>query len=141
MADHSTDVMAFPERQVMRLTGLTQRQLRYWDNTNFFSPHHEREEAPRGKSPPLYSFRDLVALRTIAMLRKNRVPLQGLRKIGEWLHRWHDTPWASLRFHLAGREVIVMEPGSDVAYSTDPLGQVAIPIHMTAIAEETTEAV
>lgn len=38
--DEETDVVvsAFTEEQVSRLTGISHRQLRYWDSTKFFVP-------------------------------------------------------------------------------------------------------
>ena len=96
----NVEMIAFTPDHVARLTGLTKRQLRYWDQTGFFNPTLIDEASERfGR---IYSFRDLVGLRTVAVLR-NRVPLQELRRVGEWLHRQHETPWASLRNALLGR--------------------------------------
>lgn len=78
-----SEVIAFTSEHVCRITGLSAGQLRYWDKTEFFSPplvdHHSRRNFGR-----IYSFRDVVGLRTIAVLRK-RVPLSEVRKVGGWL--------------------------------------------------------
>src|SRR5947209_8547317 len=91
------ELLAFTTEHVCRLTGLSVGQVRYWDKTEFFSP--TLVDGVRRAFSRIYSFRDVVGLRTIAMLRnKHHVPLQQLRRIGEWLHRHHETPWSSLRF-------------------------------------------
>src|SRR6478609_9548762 len=100
-----TTVAAFTADQVCQLTGLTKRQLSYWDHTGFFPSHYADAE---GRSPfsRTYDFRDIVGLRTIALLRnKYNVPLQQLRRAGEWLARHHETPWASLIFYVGGGKV------------------------------------
>ena len=108
------ELLAFTAEHVCRLTGLSARQLRYWDATEFFSPEilddHHRRAFGR-----IYSFRDLVGLRAIAVLRNHhRVPLQELRKVGEWLLSHHETPWSSLRFALSGGKVAFAEPGTNM---------------------------
>lgn len=119
---------SFSDEQVCRLTGLTKRQLRYWDETGFFSP---ALSSPRSR---VYSFRDLVGLRTIAKLRES-VPLQELRKIGAWLKDEHKTPWASLRFYLDGRTVYFRDQQGAIV-STKPRGQ-TVCIEMREIVNET----
>lgn len=55
--------MAFPLKLTSRLTGATPSQLRRWRSTGLVVPE------TRSFRPPLYSFRDLVAIRAIAFLR------------------------------------------------------------------------
>jgi len=128
------EILAFTAEQVCRLTGLSKRQLAYWDRTSFFSPGHERG---RGAFARLYTFRDLVGLRTIAILRKDRkIPLQELRRVGEWLSRSFDTPWSSLTFFVDGRSVAFRDPATDiVAEARDP-GQTLIVIGLEPIARD-----
>jgi DNA-binding transcriptional MerR regulator len=77
-------IAAFTEEQVHRLTGVSQRQLRYWAQDNFFVPSLAAED--ESDLPPLrmYSFRDLVCLKVINALR-NKVPLGELRSVKERL--------------------------------------------------------
>ncbi len=108
-----SELLAFTSDHVVSLTGLSKHQLRYWDQTEFFTPtlidDHRRRAFGR-----IYSFRDVVGLRTISVLRnEHRIPLQELRRIGEWLRTQYQTPWASLRFYLKGRTVVFADPGSD----------------------------
>jgi uncharacterized protein (DUF433 family) len=130
------ELAAFTADHVCRLTGLSARQLRYWDATQFFSPalldEHRRRAFGR-----IYSFRDVVGLRTIAILRNtHRVPLQELRRVGEWLHQRHDTPWSSLRFALSGRRVVFYDPGSEIPVEPRGAGQKVLPIALEPIANE-----
>jgi len=126
----------FSEDKVSALTGLSKRQLRYWDRTNFFSPEFDVDDRS------VYSFRDLVGLRAIAPIRK-RVPLQELRKIDRALHEEfqenHPNPWASLRFFLAGRELIYKDPRSEQALSTRFPGQHVAEIDLEEVKNQTLE--
>ncbi len=119
-----TDSIAyFGEDQVAELTGLSKRQLRYWDKTDFFSPEYLVDDRR------VYSFRDLVGLRAIAPIR-TRVPLQELRKVDRALHEEfhedHPNPWASIKFFLSGKELLYRDPRTDEVVSTKPHRQTPI---------------
>jgi DNA-binding transcriptional MerR regulator len=134
------EMLAFTADHVASLTGLSSRQLRYWDRTGFFAPtlldEHRRRTFGR-----IYSFRDVVGLRTIALLRNlHRVPLQELRKVGEWLHQHHVTPWASLQFALVGKKVVFFDPAGGVFTEPRADGQTFLPIALEPIASEMLEA-
>src|SRR5690606_6781969 len=108
-----SELLGFTAEQASRIAGLSIRQLEYWDKTGFFSPSKVGTE--RRAYSPLYSFRDLVALRTIALLRnKHRIPLQQLRMVGAWLAEHHKPPWASLSLYAAGRDVFFEDPYTGV---------------------------
>lgn len=81
-----------------RLSKITLDQLDRWERTGVF-----RREQAEGT---LYSFRDVVGLRTLAVLRERGVSLQYLRRVGEWIFHHYSvgTPWASLRFYVAGKK-------------------------------------
>lgn len=99
------DVLAFSPEQVCRLTGLTDRQLRYWDETEFFAPAY-REEVRRSPYARVYSFRDVVGLRALALLRnKHGIPLQQLRKVSKKLGQSYADPWSTLTFYIVGKRV------------------------------------
>jgi DNA-binding transcriptional MerR regulator len=75
-------IAAFSEEQVGRLTGISQRQLRYWALDNFFVP--SLLSTKNDDLPPLkmYSFRDLVCLKVINALRNDaKIPLKDLRGV------------------------------------------------------------
>jgi len=106
-------IRAFSAFHVCRLTGLSLRQLAYWDNTEFFSPYYssENRRSPFGR---VYSFEDLVGLRVIAILRNDRkIPLQKLRRIAQDLTTYHSRPWSGLVLYVVGKDVFFKEPVTD----------------------------
>ena len=104
----STIVQAFTPDQVVRLTGLTATQLRYWDRTGFFEP-----QFAEGGYARLYSFKDVVGLRTLSILRgKHGVSLPHLRAVAEKLKTISPTPWADVRLKVWNRRVQFDDPAS-----------------------------
>lgn len=134
----TVDVLAFSSEQVSELTGLSLRQLRYWDDTEFFSPEYALGYR-RSAFSRVYSFRDVVGLYVIGLLRRrHHFPLQKLRLVGAYLHRHHDTPWASLALYVAGRDIVFRDPDAEPGafLSTLSPGQEVFPIELEAIARE-----
>ena len=135
LPDDMTGILGFSADQVCRLTGLTMRQLRYWDRSGFFSPRFGDRRAHRPYSR-VYSFRDVVGLRALALLRNvHRVPLQELRAVGARLAEQFDAPWASLTFYVAGRRVFFDDPRTGVRMDVRT-GQTVFPFAMLRIARE-----
>lgn len=134
------EIVAFASEHVCRLTGLSRRQLAYWDRTSFFAPQYT--DGDRGRAfGRVYSFRDVVGLRTIAILRNQHgVPLQELRRVGAWLKKRRESPWASLTFYVGGRHVYFDDPRTGARMGAWPLGQPVLPIAMEEIAHEMREA-
>lgn len=108
--DDSRVISAFTEEQVQRLTGLTAAQLRYWDRIGFFAPQYAADSR-RTPYSRIYSFKDVVGLKTLAILRNTyRVSLPHLRKVAEELSRYSKTPWADIRLKVWNRQVQFDEP-------------------------------
>lgn len=131
--------LAMTTEQAARLAGLSEYQLRYWADTGFYTPSISNERGrPYGR---IYSFRDVVGLRTLAILRqKFQVPLQELRKVGEWLEANYEQPWSSLRFFVAGGRVYFRDPALDVHRDAGNPEQTVIPIHLDEVAAATEAA-
>jgi uncharacterized protein (DUF433 family) len=112
MLDINNVIAAFSEEQVQRITKLSKSRLRYWHKTGFFVPSVV-EDNPRLPYSRFYSFKDIVALRTLEMLRvQNNVPLQHLRKVAEKLaHLKHDL-WTKTTLWVLNRKVVFQEPGT-----------------------------
>jgi len=107
------EIRAFSANHVVRLTGLSHRQLHYWDDTGFFSP---RYASPNKRSPfsRVYSFKDVVGLRTLGILRRDHhVPLQHLRKVALELSKYREQPWSELILYVFNREVYFREPETE----------------------------
>jgi DNA-binding transcriptional MerR regulator len=103
-------VRAFSADHVAKLTELSQRQLRYWDETGFFRPRYASENR-RSPFSRIYSFKDVVGLRTVSVLRKAyAIPLQTLRKVARELMQYNDAPWAEVVLYVFGKDVLFREP-------------------------------
>ncbi|MBS6071726.1 MAG: DUF433 domain-containing protein [Actinomyces urogenitalis] len=100
--------MAFPLNLTSVLTGVTPAQLHTWRAKGLIVPE------VRPKRPPLYSMRDLIALRSIAKLR-NEVSLQKISKAFANLNvlDMMDHP-SAYRFGTDGTTIFVEGPDQDV---------------------------
>lgn len=111
MLDISNSIAAFSEDQASALTQLSINRLRYWAKTNFFAPSYVGDS--NGPYNKFYSFKDIVALRTLEMLRvRNRVPLQHLRKVAEKLSHLKDDLWTKTKLRVWKQKVVFDEPES-----------------------------
>lgn len=100
----------FGAEHVQRLTELSAYQLREWDRAGFFAPEYAFENR-RVAAGRVYSFTDLVGLRTLAVLSKNhRIRLPELKRIAAKLSKWSETPWSSLTLYVLNREVHFQNP-------------------------------
>lgn len=136
MLDIRNVIAAFSEDQVQRLTGLTRSRLRYWRNTGFFAPSFV-EENPRLPNSRFYSFKDVVALRTLEILRvQNNVPLQQLRKVAEKLSHLKDDLWTKTELFVVNRKVAVVNPESGRMEEVVS-GQYLIPIRLGQVMRDT----
>lgn len=98
---------AFGVDHVADVTGLTKSRLTRWDKLGFFSPEHLDEEDRGSPYSRVYSFRDLVGLRTLAILTKDyQVPLRELRKAATELAKRADRPWSEIPLAVVKRKVV-----------------------------------
>lgn len=106
-------IRAFTSPQVQRLTGLTARRLAYWDETDVYHPTY-KDERPGRAYRRIYTFRDVVSLRTLVALRDQLgVPLDELRKTGQYLMRFVDEPW-TMRFWVQDGRVFFRHPEANI---------------------------
>src|SRR5262249_2138782 len=88
------------------------RQLNYWDSTGFFAPSYADDEY-RSPYNRLYSFRDVVGLRTIWRLTEEfHVSLQHLRKVAEKLSHLANNLWSTQVLYVLDRKVVFDETGT-----------------------------
>jgi uncharacterized protein (DUF433 family) len=105
-------LQAFTEEHVIRLTGLSRSQLRAWDRIGFFKPGYAYEDRHQPYSR-IYSFQDVVGLRTIAVLRQRyHVSLQQLRKVATELTARGYGHWAEIKLYVVKGQVHFRRPGS-----------------------------
>jgi uncharacterized protein (DUF433 family) len=106
-------IAAFSEEHAARLTGLSHGQLRSWDRAGFFQPRYAYEDR-RNPYSRVYSFQDVVGLRTIAVLMKDyKISLQKLRKVAEELIRRGYDHWADVKLYVVKGQVHFRPPRSD----------------------------
>jgi uncharacterized protein (DUF433 family) len=102
-------IQAFAADHMAKITGLTARQINYWDATDFFKPYFLTSSD--GYSVRMYSFRDAVSLRTLAVLKKKHsVSLQHLRDVARGLAAYSDAPFAELKLYVLKKKVYFEEP-------------------------------
>ncbi len=110
MGRPSNIISAFTEDEVERLTGISRRQLRYWDRTNFFVPSLANPDRSLPLSR-LYSFRDLVSLKVLNALRNDaQVALGHLREVKSKLEHLGDHLWAATTLYVLNRKVVFDNP-------------------------------
>ena len=134
--DISNVVAAFSEDQAERITGLGKGRLRYWAKTDFFEPSFV-EDDPRLPYSRFYSFKDIVALRTLEVLRvKNNIPLQQLRKVADKLVHLRDELWTTTKLYVVNRRVVFDNPENNK--TVDVLsGQYLLVVRLEKIIEAT----
>lgn len=97
----------FTRREVVRILGVGERQLQYWERLRLVRPRARWGEK-------FYSFQDLISLRTIKQLTQARVPARRLRRAMEALARQLsavEAPLTELRIVSNGRNVAVEYEG------------------------------
>jgi uncharacterized protein (DUF433 family) len=112
-------IAAFSAEQVVRLTGLTTRQLFYWDQTGFFRPKYASENRKLPYSR-IYSFCDLVGLRTLSVLTNgHNVTMPQLKRVAERLSKYSTRPWAEIKLGVWKRKVQWIEPETGLPAGVD----------------------
>jgi uncharacterized protein (DUF433 family) len=108
--DDKNVVSAFSADHVVHLTGLTKAQLTYWDKTGFFAPQYA-DDNRRASYSRIYSFKDVVGLRTLSILRgKHGVSLPHLREVALELSTYSKAPFADIQLKVWNRKVQFDEP-------------------------------
>ncbi len=127
MSEFDNVIAALTTQHVSELTGLSVSQLAKWDQEGFFKPEHA-EENRRLPYSRIYSFRDVVGLRTISILRKEyKIGLPKLKAVARKLEHEASTlrPWSELQLSVLKKDVVFLDKksGQQVG-ATD--GQIAL---------------
>ena len=133
-------LIAFTADIVSRLTGLSIRQLHYWDRQGFFSPSFADSNRRRPHSR-VYSFDDVVGLRTVARLRYEGVSFPQLWEVHRFFKSTDNKDWAGRRFWVVGDRVYFTH--EDAVIAARPMGQRVDPaiLDLGPIMTDTREAV
>ena len=113
----------YTRSDALRIAGITPQQLSYWERLELILPYPPRKSgrssppSPAGAVPRverLYTFADLISLRTIKQLTESGVAASRLRDAVEALRRQLaqvDVPLAELRILSNGRNITVEYQG------------------------------
>ena len=105
----------YSRHDVLRIVGITPRQLSYWERLELVEPRIESSTARRPKK--IYNFRHLLRLRTVKQLTGQKVPASRLRTALQAFRRWPGESQAaldSIRVLPAGRAIAVEYEGAQV---------------------------
>lgn len=98
---------AFCIDHVAQITDLSKARLARWDRLGFFPPEYIGEDSRHNPYARVYSFVDLVGLRTLKILSDvHRVPLEELRKAAAELKKRSDRPWSEIPLAVLKRKVV-----------------------------------
>ena len=94
-------VRQFTSAEVVELTGITPRQLQWWDERGIVKPRREGRNR-------MYSEQDISEIAVICALRRKGFPLQRMRRIMRWLQK-----------EFGGRLADAVSSGSEYHLLTD----------------------
>jgi len=106
---------------VSKLTGMTGKMLRYWDDTGLFPASGRSGDGERGQGTRrLWSFRDVIVLRAITRLRAEGITTHRIRRALDYLRRSFpelDGDFAGVVFVVWGVDVVALPPGETMPIS------------------------
>jgi DNA-binding transcriptional MerR regulator len=120
-------VEGYPTLIATRVTGTTLRMATYWVEVGLLTPSvldGSRGRRRGSKQGHLWSFRDLVALRTVGELRQAGVSLQDLRKVSGYLHDYGGD-FADTFLVAVGDDVMIVT-GAELISTLKAPGQLVI---------------
>lgn len=129
--------MNFNTKTISRITGLSTRQIDYWDRTHFIKP--SVSEASGYGSVRLYSFNDLIQLRVAKTLMDKGVSLQKIRKAINYLKKNMpevEKPLSEVRFLTDGETIFVITKDKKAIIDTLKEGQIVFSIALGKIVED-----
>lgn len=130
-------VMAYNSKTACKLTGITKRQIDYWDSSHLIKPSIQ-EAGGRG-TVRLYSFEDLVQIVVVKKLKGQGITLQKIRKSIRYLQKNFpevDKPLAQLKFITDGEAIFILTKDKKVILDTLGKGQLVISLAIGQIIEE-----
>jgi DNA-binding transcriptional MerR regulator len=115
------DALAVPDKQAIKLAGISMRQLRYWEQIGLVVPS-VREQISARNTVRLYSFQDLLELLVAAELRhRPGISLQHIQRLVSHLRdRDFDAPLRELKFATRGSEIYIQYPDGNWSGDSAP---------------------
>lgn len=104
---NQTLLRAFSVDHAARVTGLSTLRLARWDRLGLFSPEAADEGDKGNPYARVYSFNDLVGLRTLAILvGKYRVSIREIREAYKKLAKLVRNPWLDTPLSVCKRQIV-----------------------------------
>ena len=129
----------FGARAVLKLTGVSYRQLDHWARTGLVRSS-VKQASGRG-SRRVYSFQDLVALRVAGQLREAGVSVQAIRKAVTYLMRHAEQPLSMLNLIGQGKKVFALTDDPSKLVEATASGQVVLTISVESLARHLKQSV
>ena len=104
MATEASD-QGYPGKRAAEITGITYRQLDYWDRTDLVRPSLAR--ATGSGSRRRYSYRDLLELRAVKSLLDAGIRLELVREVFTYLTQHLDEDVTRVNLVISGSSVMV----------------------------------
>lgn len=131
---------AFSEEDAIKLSGVSLHQLRHWDRSGLLLASYSQSNRRQPYSR-VYSFRDLVSLRVLNLLRnRHGVSLQHLRDVAKELAHLGEDKWTSTVLYVLGKRVVFDDPMTDQRREVVS-GQQVFDIPLKAAVTDTLEAI
>jgi predicted RNase H-like HicB family nuclease len=137
VAKEGDDAMNYNTATVAAVTGLTVRQISYWDSSHFIKP--SISEAAGYGSARLYSFGDLVQLKVAKTLKDQGISVQKMRKAVSYLKKHMPDikkPLADLKFLTDGNTIFVLTKNDREIIDTLNQGQAVLTVALGSIIED-----
>lgn len=130
--------MYFNSKSVSNITGLSYRQIDYWDRSHFIKP--SASEATGRGSSRLYSFNNIIQLKVAKTLIDKGLSVQKLRKALSYLKKNMpevEKPLSELRFLTDGETIFVIASAAKAVLDALKSGQLVFSIALGDIIEKT----
>ena len=127
----------YGSRVVATITGLSHRQIDYWDRTHFIKPSLAMSSGKGTRR--FYDFVDLVQFRVAASLKEKGISLQKMRKCLTFLRKRKEElerPLASLKFLTDGDTIFVLTSSRQVVMDTLKEGQLVFSLAIGEMLKE-----
>lgn len=103
-------IVALDSERVSRLTGIPKSTLTHWENRGVFRASYV-DPNPNVPFRRIYAFRDIVSLRTLALIRRDaKVTFQEVLDASKYLTQYYESPWSELRFGLLSGRLVFWDP-------------------------------
>lgn len=110
--------IAFNNKFVSSLTGVSVRQLNNWDKIGLIKPSVQKSHGPG--TLRLYSFEDIVEVKTVMFLKSQNISLKKIKKAVNYLKKFlkYESPLKEAKLVTNGKEIYSTTEDINSIYST-----------------------